>query len=181
MREKARRLGWLALAVLFVVTGLGVGVYAFWVNTHPSSNSNVISCAKGGAVPAQKPGSSGKLFGAKLANFNPPVKVSYIHCTDYKVGSGAMVQSSSTVSVQYVGALAADGFIFDSSFDRSQPFTTTLDQVIAGWGVGMQGMQPGGIRRIFIPAQYGYGVQGSPPLIPANSDLVFDVQLLSVK
>jgi len=181
MRDKIRRFGWLALAVLFVVTGVGFGIYAFLVNTHPSSNSDIISCAKASNPPNQQPGKNGKVIGAQLADFKSPAKISFIYCTDYKVGTGAEVTSSNqTVEVNYVGALASNGTIFDSSFDNGQPVSFQLTQVITGWSFGLQGMKVGGVRRIFIPAKYGYGSTAISS-IPANSDLVFDVQLLSVK
>ena len=168
------------MTLLFVVTGLGVGLYAFWVNTHPSAQSDVIKCAKGAKEPNQQP-LNGKVKGAKLADFKPPQKVPYLTCTDYKAGTGATISSTSaTVSVQYVGALASNGVIFDDSFDGGQPLSIQLSQVIQGWSNGLQGMKVGGMRRLFIPSQYGYGPQGQNG-IPANADLVFDVKLLSVK
>jgi len=160
-----------------------VGVYAFWVNTHTKPNqANYISCAKGSKVPNQQP-VNGKVRGAKLADFKPlgSKRVGYLACTDFKVGTGAqVVASNQTVDVKYVGALTSTGEIFDDSFDNGQDFSTQLTQVIQGWGTGILGMKAGGIRRLLIPAQDAYGSQ-SVSNIPANSDLVFDVQLVSVK
>lgn len=176
-----QRIAWLLITVLFVVTGLGVGVYAFWANTHPPKpEDSYIKCQKGAKAPNQQP-LDGKVEGAKLADFNPPKKASYLTCIDYVVGTGATVTSAqATVTVQYVGALASNGVIFDSSFDTGQPLTIQLIQVIKGWGEGLLGMKVGGMRRLFIPAQYGYGQQALQG-IPANSDLVFDVRLVNVK
>lgn len=183
-KDKLRRAAWILLIVLFLITGLGVGVYAFLTNSGGSGNgSNYIQCAKVAKAPNQQPGKNGKVKGAQLADFTPLAgkHISYLSCTDFKVGSGATVTSANqTVTALYVGATAANGTIFDSSFDGGQPFSTSLSQVIPGWSNGMLGMKVGGMRRLFIPAQYGYGAQ-SVPGIPPNSDLVFDIQLLSVK
>ncbi len=180
MSAKLNRLGWLMLALLFLLTGVGVGVYYFWINTHPNSQSTTIQCDKGDKVPNQQP-KDGKVKGASLADFTPPKKAAYLTCIDYVVGTGAAVTSTkNTVTVLYVGALASDGVIFDDSLDSGQPLTIGLDQVITGWGDGLQGMKVGGFRRLFIPAQYGYGAQAQTG-IPANSDLVFDIRLLDVK
>ncbi len=141
----------------------------------------MIQCASGSGHPPNQQPKNGKVKGAQLADFKPGKKIDYVSCIDYKVGTGKEIRSSTaTVTVKYVGALASDGTIFDSSFDSGQPLTIQLTQVIQGWGDGLQGMKAGGFRRIFIPAQYGYGTQ-SVPGIPPNSDLVFDVQLLDVK
>lgn len=181
MQEFLKRGGWLFLAILFVVTALGVGVYAFVVNTHSGgSNSNYISCGKIN-VGTQKPGANGKYAGAKLVDFTPVKHVSYVQCQDIKVGTGTTAAPSSTVTANYTGALASNGTIFQSSLDTGQPFTASLSSgIIQGWQAGIPGMKAGGTRRILIPAQYAYGSQ-SLPGIPANSDLVFDVTLLSVK
>jgi FKBP-type peptidyl-prolyl cis-trans isomerase len=184
MRERMHRFIWLFLAILFVVTALGVGVYAFWTNTHNTNQNSYIACATGAKVPNQQP-SNGKVRGTKLAAFTPlgSKHIDYLSCTDFKVGTGTQITADNqTVSVKYVGALAATGDIFDDSFDDSngQPFSTQLTQVITGWSTGLLGMKAGGIRRLEIPAKYAYGSQAVSN-IPANSDLVFDVQLVSVK
>lgn len=180
MKEFLHRGGWLFLAILFIVTALGVGVYAFVVNTHPASqNSSYLTCGK--INPGeQKPGADGKYQGAQLVGFKPVKHVAYVQCQDIKVGTGATAALTSTVTATYTGALASTGKIFQSSLDTGQPFTTPLNQVIQGWQAGMPGMKVGGTRRILIPAQYAYGQTGGPG-IPPNSDLVFDVTLLAVK
>ena len=183
-KDKLRRAGWILLVVLFLVTGLGVGIYSFLTNMNGSSSptSNYIQCAKGAKEPNQQP-VNGKVRGAKLADFTSLKNkhIDYLSCTDYKVGTGAQITASNqTVTVKYVGALASTGEIFDDSFDNGQAFSTQLTQVITGWSNGLMGMKVGGMRRVFIPAQYAYGSQ-SVSNIPANSDLVFDVQLTAVK
>lgn len=100
---------------------------------------------------------------------------------DLTCGQGDEAVSGATVSVHYVGTLE-DGEKFDSSRDRGQPFQFTLGsgQVIPGWDEGIQGMKVGGVRKLTIPPELGYGEMGSPPVIPPNATLVFEVELLEV-
>jgi peptidylprolyl isomerase len=102
---------------------------------------------------------------------------------DVIVGTGAEANSGDSVTVQYVGVLFANGKEFDSSWKAGKPFTFDLGSggVIAGWDQGVEGMKVGGRRRLIIPAELAYGAAGSPPSIPANAALVFDVDLVSVK
>ena len=101
---------------------------------------------------------------------------------DVKVGTGAVATPGELVRVHYTGWLE-DGTKFDSSVDRNQPFEFPLGAgyVIQGWDKGVDGMRVGGIRRLFIPAQYGYGSRGAGDVIPPNATLIFEVQLLGVK
>jgi FKBP-type peptidyl-prolyl cis-trans isomerase len=108
--------------------------------------------------------------------------------TDLRVGTGAEAVGGRTVSVHYTGWLYAPtqpeqkGQQFDSSASRG-PFSFTLGagRVIQGWERGVPGMRVGGLRRLVIPPELAYGSQGSPPAIPPNSTLVFDVELLGVQ
>ena len=101
---------------------------------------------------------------------------------DIRVGSGPAAKAGDTVSVHYVGTLA-NGTKFDSSRDRGRPFSFTLGQgrVIKGWDLGVPGMQVGGLRKLSIPAEEGYGARGAGNVIPPNADLVFEVELLEIK
>ncbi|MGB0715158.1 MAG: peptidylprolyl isomerase [Phycisphaerae bacterium] len=99
---------------------------------------------------------------------------------DVKVGDGATPSSTDTVEVHYTGWLT-DGKKFDSSRDRNRPFSFSLSGgVIKGWLEGVATMKVGGMRRLVIPADLGYGPNGTGP-IPGNATLVFDVELLGVK
>jgi len=102
---------------------------------------------------------------------------------DEIVGTGATAEAGDTVTVNYVGALT-NGTIFDASANHgSQGFTFSLGagQVIKGWDQGVAGMKEGGKRKLLIPAALAYGSQSPAPSIPANSDLVFEVELLKVQ
>lgn len=100
---------------------------------------------------------------------------------DLTVGTGAEAKSGNTVQVNYVGTLT-DGTKFDSSYDRNQPFEFSLGagQVIQGWDQGVAGMKVGGKRKLTIPPSLGYGAQ-AVGTIPANSTLIFEVELVTVK
>ena len=105
---------------------------------------------------------------------------------DITVGTGAQAANGSRVSVHYTGWVASTGKGFDTSVGLN-PYTLTLGQPdnITGFQEGIVGMKVGGKRRLFVPAPLGYGPlsvydESGKLLIPANSDLVFDVELVSV-
>lgn len=101
---------------------------------------------------------------------------------DVKVGTGAEATAGKSVTVHYVGTLTS-GSKFDSSRDRNQGFTFRLGagQVIEGWDKGVAGMKVGGVRKLTIPPELGYGAGGYPGVIPPNSTLLFEVELLEVR
>jgi FKBP-type peptidyl-prolyl cis-trans isomerase len=101
---------------------------------------------------------------------------------DVKQGTGRAAKPGDTVRVHYTGTLL-DGTKFDSSRDRDQPFEFTLGRgmVIKGWDKGVVGMKKGGVRRLTIPADLAYGKRGSPPKIPPNAPLKFEVELVEIK
>ncbi len=104
-----------------------------------------------------------------------------VESVDSVVGKGAEAVSGKSVTVHYTGTLK-DGTKFDSSVDRKEPFTFALGagQVIKGWEQGIVGMKVGGKRKLTIPAELAYGAN-AVGAIPANSTLIFDVELLEVK
>lgn len=123
----------------------------------------------------------GKLQGTKLKDFKPGGAVKELKIIDTKVGDGAVVKEGADVVAHYTGAIVKDGTIFQSSHDSGEPVPFNLNGVIPGWTKGVPGMKVGGIRRLIIPAELAYGDQSPSPDIPPNSDLVFDIELVSVK
>ncbi|MHB2021583.1 MAG: FKBP-type peptidyl-prolyl cis-trans isomerase [Candidatus Xenobia bacterium] len=106
-----------------------------------------------------------------------------VQVTDLKLGTGEEAEDGRTVSVRYVGTLP-DGTKFDSTADHDdQPVTFELGagRVIPGWEAGLRGMKVGGKRHLVIPPAAGYGSREMPGKIPANSTLIFDVELVDVK
>jgi hypothetical protein len=98
---------------------------------------------------------------------------------DVTIGTGPAVETGDTITVQYTGWLKDTGTQFDTSRDDKQPLTSPLSGLIQGWQQGVPGMKPGGIRQLEIPAALAYGSAGSPPSIPPNADLVFEIKLIS--
>jgi len=96
-----------------------------------------------------------------------------------KAGEGEKPTAADTVTVHYTGTLT-DGTKFDSSHDRGEPISFALTQVIAGWTEGVQLMSPGATYKFAIPSSLGYGARDSGA-IPANSILLFEVELISVE
>lgn len=95
-------------------------------------------------------------------------------------GTGKGVEDGASVVVHYHGTFV-DGKVFDSSVERGSPLEFQCDKVIAGWAEGIKMMKEGGKATLVIPSDLAYGDNGSPPVIPPASTLVFDVELLEVK
>jgi FKBP-type peptidyl-prolyl cis-trans isomerase len=125
----------------------------------------------------------------RVPNTNAPTKVtgdgvktdSGLQYWDIKVGTGAEAKSGDKVKVHYTGWFTS-GKKFDSSVDAHQPYTFTIGEshVIKGWHEGIVGMKVGGKRQLRIPPELAYGENGYKDIIPPNSTLIFDVQLLAI-
>ena len=105
---------------------------------------------------------------------------SAVQITDIVVGDGAEATADSTVTVHYTLFLE-DGTQVQSSKDTGQPFTSALSGLIPGWQQGIPGMKVGGTRELVIPPELAYGEMGSPPDIPGNATLTFEIELLGVE
>jgi FKBP-type peptidyl-prolyl cis-trans isomerase len=127
---------------------------------------------------------------AARPNTNAPTRVtgdgvktdSGLQYWEIRVGPGEAAKEGSHVRVHYTGWLTT-GKKFDSSVDAGKPFDFTIGngEVIKGWEEGVAGMKVGGKRQLRIPPELAYGAEGSPPTIPPNATLIFDIQLLGVQ
>ena len=126
------------------------------------------------AAPAEAP--------AAAPAANDPTGGTTLQITDVKVGTGAVATEGKKVSVNYTGTLL-NGTKFDSNKDRGTPFSFVLGSgmVIAGWDQGLKGMKEGGIRKLVIPANLAYGNRSVGGVIPPNSTLAFEIELLKVE
>ncbi len=120
--------------------------------------------------------------GQTAANTMPIENVTQLQMSDKTIGTGAIATAGDSVTVNYVGSLT-NGTVFDASANHgTSGFTFNLGagQVIKGWDQGIVGMKVGGKRLLVIPASLAYGDQAVGNVIPANSTLVFEVELLKV-
>jgi FKBP-type peptidyl-prolyl cis-trans isomerase len=194
MARKRERAFALFGALLFLVTSsaLTIAIIYSAVQNHNTKQNDSLALAKAqaaikasatnhtGAKVDNKP--TGKLEGTALSGWTPTPSIATLQEQDLTPGTGDEVKSGATVTVDYTGAVAATGTIFQSSIDTGQTVSFPLANVIAGWTQGVPGMKVGGTRRLLIPASLAYG--SNPPQgsgIPANADLVFDITLHAIK
>ena len=96
---------------------------------------------------------------------------------DFKEGIGSPVAAGATVTIHYTLWLT-NGSKVQSSKDSGKPYTSPLGQLVKGWQEAIPGMKPGGVRRLYVPPEKGYGAQDKGD-IPPNSTLIFEVELVS--
>jgi FKBP-type peptidyl-prolyl cis-trans isomerase len=177
----------LTLAVIFFAVSFGTSFFVIWQlysnskeakNVNQQTNASTDAANKEDTNVDDSQKSAQQLQGTKLQNFTPVSQIDTLKAEDTKPGTGSEVKSGDTVTVDYTGAVASTGVIFQSSLDAGKPVSFSLSGVIKGWTDGVPGMKEGGTRRLYIPASQAYGAnppQGSG--IPANADLVFDITL----
>ena len=131
-------------------------------------------------IAADKAASAGVAFLDKASKDAGAVKTtSGIVIKHSKEGTGAQPKATDQVKVHYEGRLI-DGKVFDSSVARGEPATFPLNGVIPCWTEGVQAMKVGGKAQLVCPSDLAYGPNGSPPSIPPQATLVFDVELLEI-
>lgn len=180
MKSKLKRIGWLSLVVLFVGTGLGIGVWGFLdaINQKdqpaPETASQSEQCAIDTVQGAET------LPDPKV--YKPTDDVKELGVTDLEEGTGDTVEPGDCITVKYHGTLATTGVVFDGNFGKAEALKMPIGagQLIQGWDQGIPGMKVGGTRQLVIPSELAYGEQGSES-IPPNSDLVFVVKVLDAK
>jgi peptidylprolyl isomerase len=101
---------------------------------------------------------------------------------DLRIGTGEPVKIGSKVKVIYTGVFKENGKRFDGNIGDT-PLILTIGEtpLIRGWTEGLQGMRKGGKRKLIVPYQLGYGVDGKRPTIPGKADLIFDIEVTDVK
>jgi FKBP-type peptidyl-prolyl cis-trans isomerase len=153
----------IALLVLGILASIG------WYATKPPSEEEIV---KWGLTPSNQP----------QPTTTESTQSALLSIQEIKEGTGAAVKIGDSVVMHYKGSLQ-DGTVFDSSYDRGQPFETQIGvgEVIKGWDQGVPGMKVGGQRLLVIPPNLGYGESGSPPKIPPNATLFFEVELIEIK
>ncbi len=178
-RRKDRAIAWF-FAVIFIVSSCALTIAVVISSLQGSKQQDSTETANQAQEKQVDPAK--QLQGKPLAGFTAiTTPVTELQKTDTTPGTGKEVKAGDTITVDYTGAVAATGVVFQSSKDMGQPVSFGLSQVIAGWSQGIPGMKEGGTRRLVIPAQLAYA--GSPPAgsgIPANADLVFDVTVHKV-
>lgn len=175
-RKRDRAVAWF-FAIIFIVSScaLTIAIVISTIQSNNNDNTQANQTQEKQVDPAKQ------LQGKPLADFTPISGVTELQKIDTNPGTGKEVKPGDTVTVDYTGAVASTGIVFQSSKDMGQPVSFALSQVIAGWSQGIPGMKEGGTRRLVIPAQLAYG--SNPPAgsgIPADADLVFDVTVHKV-
>jgi FKBP-type peptidyl-prolyl cis-trans isomerase/Domain of unknown function (DUF4190) len=190
-------LGWVGLAVLAVVVALVVAV-SDDLDDAGTTTDDVASFDDeftGDGVPPQlpetttpdyaNPGIAEEVLGREPPTPEPPpadTAADALEVTTITEGEGEGAQAGDMVTVHYAGVLS-DGTRFDDSWSRGEPFPVTLGQgmVIAGWDEGLIGVKNGERRHLVIGSDNAYGAEGSPPTIPVNAPLAFDVDVIDIQ
>lgn len=183
MREKRDRFFALFGAILFLVTASTLTILVVWQmasngnastadNNKNTGNASQTACEDNQAEPTFD----------KPEVFKPEGDVTKVEATDLEVGTGDTIRTGDCIVTKYFGSLAKDGTVFDENFTKPTgfAFNYNMGSVVPGFDEGLQGMKVGGMRRIVIPSNKGYGAQANGA-IPANSDLVFVVKVLRVQ
>lgn len=173
----SRHSPWLAVAAIVAVLGC-----------QESKSGSTPAGTTSGTTTTTTTTSSGSGMSATAKTETPAADVkevtlpSGLKYQELTVGPGAEATNGKRVSIHYTGRLT-NGEKFDSSLDRGQPleFTLGAGEMIAGFDAGVLGMKVGGKRKITLPPDLAYGAAGRPPVIPPNSTLIFDLELVDVK
>ncbi len=192
--SNGQRVAAFLLALLFLASTIATTAYVVWqINQDGLVSETAEEKAAADALAeqrkAQEAAGGAEACGSKTyATVDPrPVPttvksdpVSELQKVDVKAGDGEEVQPGDCVAALYYGTLAKDGTKFDGNYEAGTPIEFSLSGVIQGWTDGLPGMKVGGVRRLVIPAAQAYGDQERSG-IPANSDLVFEVEIVGTR
>jgi len=183
--NNGQRVAAFLLALLFLLTTVGAAGYVIYQLN--AESGLVVDDSR--SITEQTEDLTDTCGSSELAAVEPlptptittaPVPVSELETVDITIGDGEEVLPGACVGALYYGTLAASGEKFDGNYETGQPIEFSLNGVIPGWTQGIPGMKVGGIRRLVIPAELAYGSQDRGA-IPPNSDLVFEVQIVSTR
>ncbi len=180
MARKRDRVFAISVAALFFVSAFG---FSFWVIWQAVSNNSSTSSSAATAAAKCTSGEPAALQLTPPATaYIPKGPVTSLQITDLVKGKGQAAASGDCLTVKYYGTLATTGIVFDEDYTTKMGFKFQLGegQVIPGWDQGLVGMKVGGTRRLVIPSSLAYGSQSPSAAIPANSNLVFVVYLVSI-
>jgi FKBP-type peptidyl-prolyl cis-trans isomerase len=176
---------WIAVVIALVIAAFFFGA-VFFYSFNSKVNSSLDTASQIGLIAT----STAEITSMTASATNTPTQMSTTTTSpegliieEQTIGTGATATAGQQVAVHYTGTLT-NGTKFDSSYDRGQPIVFALGtgQVIKGWDLGIAGMKVGGKRKLTIPAALAYGDQVvGGGMIPANSTLIFDVELVGVK
>ncbi|HEY7350717.1 MAG TPA: FKBP-type peptidyl-prolyl cis-trans isomerase [Ktedonobacterales bacterium] len=194
-RQLNQRLGLGAIAVIVIVVIVVVVQQAITKNEEATRLANLHAAATSTAIVKATATENAHCPAIPPTLTETPVKLkSDLQYIDTTVGTGPAVKAGDTISVQYIGWIESTNVKFDCSYDHGTDGQPTKFQliggpngVIQGWVDGIPGMKAGGKRRLIIPPALAYGEagipgqnEGDPPLVPPNTTLIFDVQLVSI-
>ncbi|MGZ4689156.1 MAG: FKBP-type peptidyl-prolyl cis-trans isomerase [Acidimicrobiia bacterium] len=189
---QSRTQPWVRVVIIVIVVVLGLGSLAVLFFKDDSSNNSKVSAGSGSSSTASSTPAAASAKGKPcVAATGIPAGAPQVPLTvgppptalvskDLQAGSGATVEASSTITVDYIGVSCSTGKVFDTSYGK-QPATFPLSGVIPGWQQGLPGMKVGGIRLLGIPADLAYGAQGYPPDIAPDETLWFVVEVKDVQ
>jgi peptidylprolyl isomerase len=165
-----------AFRVVLLALLVGIGAAALIALRTPKPLPEV------GYTEAQPPVPPTSRPAAPLASGPHTVTADGLTIIEVKEGTGPAVKPSDHVHVHYIGRLYYGGDVFDNSYDRGHPesFVADPDHLIPGFAEGLVGLKVGGKRELIIPPQLGYRDQAQGDKIPANSTLLFDIELMSI-
>lgn len=174
-----------AIVVIAAFVLLLRGLHGAKAKTASAGTGCPTATAVNGPTAIQTPSATPPALPASAKTITGDQGLQYIDITP---GCGTAVQQGDTVNVIYSGWLQSSGKLFDSSLNHLAQMPNGVfnvqnigqAQLIPGWNTGIIGMKPGMTRRLIIPPALGYGAAGSPPTIPANATLIFDITLVSI-
>lgn len=192
--NEASKNKWIAVIISMVVVAMFFGGVIFYQNNQKVDTSvEGIRANQGASMQSAFSIEGGMIDGKADSSINNDTSLSPspmnttttpegLVITDIAIGNGAEAKAGQTIAAHYSGTLE-NGTKFDSSYDRGQPlvFTLGVGQVIKGWDQGIVGMRVGGKRKLVIPAALAYGNRAVGDIIPANSTLIFEVELEGIQ